>query len=130
MTSMMLVDTSVWIDYFNGHISPETCLLYTSAIREPSLSIAADEAATLDQVAGEELAAGINENNPSLVDYLDGLSGAGLRLLRATTPDLVDLSDDALAKHGRCVGAVSYTHLILPTGPASSNSSRRRGGLC
>ncbi len=76
------------------------------AIREPSLSIAADEAATLDQVAGEELAAGINENNPSLVDYLDGLSGAGLRLLRATTPDLVDLSDDALAKHGRCVGAL------------------------
>ena len=76
------------------------------AIREPSLSVAADEAATLDQVAGEELAAGINENNPSLVDYLDGLSGAGLRLLRATTPDLVDLSDDALAKHGRCVGAL------------------------
>ena len=28
MTSMMLVDTSVWIDYFNGHISPETDFLH------------------------------------------------------------------------------------------------------
>ncbi|MBP8948400.1 MAG: methyltransferase domain-containing protein [Candidatus Promineofilum sp.] len=76
------------------------------AVREPSLSIAADEAATLDQVAGEELAAGINENNPTLVDYLDALDGAGLRLLRATTPDLVALSDGALTNHGRHVGAL------------------------
>ena len=28
MTSMMLVDTSVWIDYLNGHISPETDFLH------------------------------------------------------------------------------------------------------
>ena len=28
MTSMMLVDTSVWIDYFNGRMTPETDLLH------------------------------------------------------------------------------------------------------
>ena len=76
------------------------------AVREPCISIADDEAATLADVAADEMAVGINETRPDLIDYVVALNGAGLTVVRGVTPDTYGMTDSDLAAHSRHWGAL------------------------
>lgn len=90
------------------------------ALREPCISIADDEAATLAQVAADEMDVGINETRPNLIGYITALDGAGLRLVRAVTPDTYGMDERELAGHSRHWGAtrppLSIRHLRTSLG--------------
>jgi len=76
------------------------------ALREPCISIVDDEAATLAQVAADEMDVGINETRPNLIDYANALDGAGLRVLRAVSPDTYGMDDRELIALSRHWGAL------------------------
>lgn len=68
------------------------------AIREPSLSVLADEAEELARDAAEEAAVGINETRPTYEDYIAALHGAGLQpMLVVPAPALAISEADAMA---------------------------------
>jgi len=85
------------------------------AIREPCISIAEDEAATLAEVAADEMAVGINETRPNLIDYVAALTGAGLRVQRGVTPDTYNMASDELTAQSRRWGALLPS--LTPTRP-------------
>lgn len=76
------------------------------ALREPCISVAADEAATLADVAADEMEVGINETRPNLLNYLDALDGAGLRVVRAVAPEIYVMDDGQLVANSRQWGAL------------------------
>ena len=57
------------------------------AIREPCLSIWRDEKRMLERIAADELAAGINENLPTLGDYVAALDAAQMTIVHALPSD-------------------------------------------
>ncbi len=93
------------------------------AVREPCISIAEDEAATLAGVAADEMAVGINETRPDLVDYFDALRGAGLRVERGITPDTYGMDSAELTARSRQWGALRPP--LTPTRPRAALASQR-----
>lgn len=76
------------------------------AIREPSLSILADEAEALAQDASDEAAVGINETRPTYQDYLTALQGAGLKPTLVAPAPALEMSDADLQSWARDLGAL------------------------
>lgn len=83
------------------------------AIREPCLELPLSAAAVLKRDAQPEMAVGINETRPSLVEYVQAADAAGLVIERAFAPDMGALDDQALEGHLRYVGALPPGNLRL-----------------
>lgn len=79
------------------------------AIREPSLSVLADEADELARDAAEEAAVGINETRPRYNDYLTALRHAGLQPSLVIPAPALDMNGAEVEAWARDLGVLWAT---------------------
>jgi SAM-dependent methyltransferase len=77
---------------------------YLCAINEPCISIIEDEQAALQRDAEAELALGINETRPDLLEYAMALQKAQLEITAVFPPSSHNLSEQNLDQWGRELG--------------------------
>jgi SAM-dependent methyltransferase/uncharacterized protein YbaR (Trm112 family) len=94
------------------------------AIREPCRSIWRDEKRMLKRVAADELAAGINENLPTLSHYVAALNAAQMTIVHALPSDRYQGEDTDWPGMAQAMGA-AWGGLDLAKLPASLNGIAR-----
>jgi SAM-dependent methyltransferase len=77
------------------------------AIREPCISVGDNEQVVLTRDANDEIAVGINENRPNLLQYIQALDGAGLDPLHVSPVNAYGLNDVDLRSWGLELGVVA-----------------------
>lgn len=106
MTPMKLVKAHYYVNLLQNI----SCVLKSGgrlcAINEPSISVAEQEQAMLQQYAAEELALGINETRPSFLQYFAALNDNDLLSAKAFSPFTYGLSTADLLIIGKELGAI------------------------
>lgn len=76
------------------------------AINEPCVNVTTNVEKLLARNAAEELALGINETRPNLLEYEAALHGAGLEVISAFPPPSYNMNDNGLRHWATRLGAV------------------------
>ena len=76
------------------------------AVNEPCVNVMTNAEKLLARNAAEELAVGINETRPNLLEYEAALQGAGLQIVSTFAPTGYRMDDDGLRRWATHIGAV------------------------
>ncbi len=97
------IDLSLFIKNISKVLKPGGRLC---AINEPCLNVITDAEKLLAHNAAKELAVGINETRPTLLDYDEALKQAGLESVASFPPVSYSMDDDRLRHWATHIGAI------------------------